>query len=123
MRVGPAIELGEVAVEDALVARGRAPIMAPGVRPWLRASRSAHRRAAGILEDPSSLRRVLVVPEALAIPLAGDLVLEQLADLGQGEARVVAELLDVAKAVEVRLVVQPVAPSERAAGSRRPTSS
>ena len=69
---------------------------------------------AGILEDRSSLPRVLGGTKALPIPLAGDLVLEQLADLGQGEARVVAELLDVAKAVEVRLVVQPVRPPERA---------
>jgi hypothetical protein len=40
-------------------------------------------------------------PEPLAIALAGHLVLEQLSDLCEREARFVAQLLDRAEAFEV----------------------
>ena len=49
-----------------------------------------------------------VVAEALAVALAGGLVLEQLADLGQREPGVVAQAADEAQALEVGGVVQAV---------------
>ena len=58
-----------------------------------------------------SERRSLRVPgraEALAIALAGGLVLEQLADLGQAEPGVVAQLLDEAQSLQVGGIEQAV---------------
>ena len=63
---------------------------------------------AGVLEDRPPLGRVLRGAEAFAVALARRLVLEQLADLGEREPGLVAELLDVPQPVEVRVVVQPV---------------
>ena len=60
------------------------------------------------------LGRVVGGAEALAIALAGGLVLEQLADLGQAEAGVVAQGADEAQALEVGRIEQPVG----AVGSR-----
>ena len=79
--------------------------------------------APGILEDRPTLPGVLRGAEPLSVALAGGLVLEELADLGEREAGVVAQLLDVAQPLQVRGVVQPIRALGPAAGSRRPTSS
>ena len=75
----------------------------------LEQSRSGARR--GRAPRGGSARRSagsLVVAEALAIALAGGLVLEQLADLGQREPGVVAQAADEPQALEVGGVEQPV---------------
>ena len=63
---------------------------------------------AGIDDQRAALIRVLGGLEALAIALAGELVLEELADLGEGEPGVVAQALDEAQPLEVARVVQAV---------------
>ena len=52
--------------------------------------------------------RVAGRAEALAVALAGGLVLEQLADLGEAEPGVVAQLLDEPQSLEVGRVEQAV---------------
>jgi hypothetical protein len=59
-------------------------------------------------KDRPPLAGVLGGSEPLAVPLAGDLVLEQLAHLGEAEPGVVAEALDEPQALEVVGVVEPV---------------
>ena len=63
---------------------------------------------ARFLEVAAALVRIGRLAEALAITLAGDLILEQLADLGQREAGVVAQALDETQAFDVGWVVQAV---------------
>ena len=101
MRRRAAVELGEVGVEvAAALARGLEH------RPQA-ASASCEGRdlavdaVARVLEERAPLGGVAGRPEALAIALAGGLVLEQLADLGQAEPGVVAQLLDEAQALQV----------------------
>ena len=64
--------------------------------------------APGVLEDRATLAGVLRGAEPLAVALARGLVLEQLADLGEREPGVVAELLDVPQALQVGGVVQAI---------------
>ena len=96
-----------VRASSIMVARRAALVSRISIWRSTRASASTRiaRRSAG------SLR----LAEPLAIAFAGGLVLEQLADLGEREPRVVAEAADEQQALEVGLVVEPVI----ATGARR----
>ena len=122
VRIGPAVELGEVRVE----------MGAP--RPCV----LDHRRQPGALGlergDLASTRArasTMSGRRSSGSPVCGSardcargrLVLEQLADLGEREPGVVTEAPDEAQPLEVGRVEEAVAPSVRAAGSSRPISS
>ena len=62
----------------------------------------------GVLDDRPALAGIVRLAEPGTVAGASGLVLEQLGDLGQAEAGVVAETLDVAESVEVVGVVQSV---------------
>ena len=62
----------------------------------------------GVGEDPAALDGVLGRPEPVAVPLAGRLVLEELADVREGEPGVVAQAADEPQALEVLGVVEAV---------------
>ena len=61
-----------------------------------------------VLDDRPPLGGIVRLAEPGPVAGPGRLVLEELGDLGQAEPGVVAEALDVAQAVEVVGVVQPV---------------
>ena len=65
---------------------------------------------AGIDEKSSPLRRIPGLAQELTISFPGYLVLEQLADLGEREAGVVAKAANEQQALEIGLVVEPVVP-------------
>ena len=65
-------------------------------------------RSAGVEEQRAALVRIAGLAQAGAVALACRVVLEQLADLGEREAGVVAQAPDEPQAIEVRRVVQPV---------------
>ncbi len=123
MRCRSAVELGEVGIEvaPAGAAPRRSSRQAGGLR--LEGLDLALGTLAGIDEDGATLGRISGRPEPLAVALAGGLVLEQLADLGQREAGVVAQAADEAQAVEVGGVVQAIVAVRSGGGSRRPISS
>ena len=81
----------------------------PGEPPWPRAGATwRSTRSSASSEVDADARRIGRLAEALAVPFAGGLVLEQLADLGQREPGVVAQAADELEPVEVGRVVQPV---------------
>jgi hypothetical protein len=111
VRRRPTVELGEVSVEVCpAFARGvdhrRQP---PGL--GLEGLDLSLDAVARVLEDRATLVGVLRGAEELAVALAGGLVLEELADLGEREAGVVAQLLDGPQPLEVRGVVQAIGPA------------
>jgi hypothetical protein len=63
-----------------------------------------------VIDECSPFGRVVRGAEPLPIAFAGGLVLQQLTDLRQREARLVAQLLDRAEALEIGRVVQAVRP-------------
>ena len=65
-------------------------------------------RSSASSEEDAAFGGVGRLAEPLAVPCAGRLVLEQLADLGQREAGVVAQAPDELEPVEVRRVVEAV---------------
>jgi len=71
-------------------------------------------------EDRASLVGVAGRAEALAVALAGRLVLEELADLGEAEPGVVAQAADVAQPLEVGLVVEAVVALGSGSGLEEP---
>src|SRR4051812_22558699 len=66
------------------------------------------RPGAGLDDEVSTLVGIAGLAVALAVALAGGIVLEQLADLGEREAGVVAQAADELEPIEIRGVVQPV---------------
>src|SRR5690349_20859879 len=63
---------------------------------------------ARVIDQCEPLTRVVRGAESFAIALPSGLVLQQLADLGEREARLVAQLLDRPQTLEIRRVVQAV---------------
>ena len=64
----------------------------------------------GVKDQRASLIGVLRGLQALAVALAGELVLQELADLGEREPSVVTQALDEPESLEVARVVQTVRP-------------
>ena len=115
MGVGATVELGEVLVE--MGRGGLAPRRSSGEAYGLRLEGLdlALDALARVEDERPPLGGIMGGAEALPIALAGGLVLEQLADLGEREPSLVAQLLDGAEALEIGRVVQAV----RAVGSGR----
>ncbi len=65
-------------------------------------------RARRFDQERPALVGIAGLAEALAVALAGGVVLEQLADLGEREPGVVAQAADELQPIEIRGVVQPV---------------
>ena len=64
----------------------------------------------GVDDERTPLGRILCGLESLPVAFPGEFVLEELADLGQGESGVVAQTLDEAQPLEIARVVQAVVP-------------
>ena len=108
VRVGPAVEVGEVLVE---VVPAGAGVMDHGVEAatfGFQGRDLSIDSDDGVAEQGASLGVVPGGPQAHPVPFPGGLVLEQLADLGKGEPGVVAQGADEAQALEIRGVEQPI---------------
>src|SRR5215212_3563226 len=62
----------------------------------------------GVADDRPALGLIAARPEPSPVASSGCVVLEQLADLGEAEPRVVAEALDEAQALDVIVVEEPI---------------
>ena len=103
-----AVELGEVGVDVARRALASSIIVGQAGGLCLEDRDLVVDPGARVQDERAPLVRVAGRLEALAIALAGVLVLEQLADLGEREAGVVAQAPDEPQALEVRGVVQAI---------------
>ena len=108
MRIGAAVELAQVRVEMGAPVLGGREHRVQAVALLAQRGDLALDAVARLDDEHAPLVGVGRGPEALAIALAGGLVLEQLADLGQAEPGVVAELLDEAQALQVGRVEEAV---------------
>src|SRR5690349_7597699 len=108
MRIRPALELGQVLVKmSSTLLRGVDHLGEADGLGFERLDLSLD-PVPRVIDEGAPLRRVMRRSEALAIALAGRLVLEQLADLGKREARLVAQLFDGAQSLEIGRVVEAV---------------
>ena len=120
VRIRAAVEVGQVLVE---VAASGAGVLDHRVEAGaLRLERGDLTIDAGhgVAKQGSSLGLVTGRAEAQPVALAGRLVLEQLADLGQREAGVVAQAADEPQALEVGRVEQPIRPIGARGGLQEP---
>ncbi len=91
MRVGPAIEVGEMLVEVAPTGASVLDHRVEAGSLGFERGDLAIDASAGVMDQGPAFGLVARGAEALSIALAGRLILEQLADLGEREAGVVAE--------------------------------
>ena len=108
VRVGTAVEVREMLVEVAPPGAGvRDHRVQPGALGFERLDLALD-PGGGVVQQGTPFGLVTGRPETQSIALARGLVLEQLADLGQREAGVVAQGAEEAQALQVGRVEQPV---------------
>jgi hypothetical protein len=112
-RLTAGVELGDVGEEVLAAALGLCDHLGQAVLLLLERLDLAVHPVEGVVHDRAPLARVARAPEAGPVAGPGGLVLEELADLGQAEARVVAQALDEPEPLDVVGV-------EQAVGTLRP---
>src|SRR4051812_385187 len=105
-RLNARVELGEVALEMLPPALGLGDHLAEAVHLRLERTDLAVHPGERVVDDRAPLDGIARRPESVPIACPGGLVLEQLADLGEAEASIVAEALDESKPVKVVFVVE-----------------
>ena len=108
MRIGAAVELREMLVEMGAAVSRCLDHLGESYGLRLEGLDLALDALARVEDECPPLGRIMGGAEALPIAFAGGLVLEQLADLGEREPSLVAQLLDGAEALEIGRVVEAV---------------
>ena len=105
LRLPTCVEVGEVAQEVRAAARSVLEHRGEAVGLRLERRDLAIHPGQGVLDDRASLADIGGRSEPVAVASASGLVLEQLRDLGEAEARLVAEVLDELQPLDVVVVV------------------